>query len=193
MPRDPWCRCWPRAGAAAAHRLQRASASAATRAARDMRGRSAGQRQCRADCAVPRAVSLFAATSQRLMNSEATEATSGDLPAAMRRSMPRRYASAAATYCSRENSSVTLIGTPAKIDSSIAGMPSGVPGILTKRFSRSAALMNVASPQRSIRRCRLRAAARLPSIPSRRHVRVAFEYRAGTDRRHDASRRVRAR
>ena len=67
-------------------------------------------------------------TSQRLMNSEATEPTSGFSPAAMRRSMPRRYASAAATYCSRENRSVTLIGTPAKIASSMAGTPSGCPG-----------------------------------------------------------------
>ena len=32
----------------------------------------------------------------------------------MRRSMPRRYASAAARYCSRENNRVTLIGTPGK-------------------------------------------------------------------------------
>ena len=52
----------------------------------------------------------------------------------MRRSTPRRYASAAATYCSRENNSVTLIGTPAKIAASIAGNPSTVPGILMKRF-----------------------------------------------------------
>ena len=36
------------------------------------------------------------------------------------------------------NSRVTLIGIPAKIDSSIAGSPAGVPGILMKRFSRSA-------------------------------------------------------
>ena len=56
----------------------------------------------------------------------------------MRRSMPRRYASAAARYCSRENSSVTLIGTPAKIASSIAGSPSFVPGILMKRLRRPA-------------------------------------------------------
>src|SRR6185437_1973433 len=52
------------------------------------------------------------ATSQRLMNIEATESTLGDLPSAMRRSMPRIQASAAARYCSRENNSVTLIGTP---------------------------------------------------------------------------------
>ena len=78
------------------------------------------------------------AASQRLMNSEATEATSGLSPAAIRRSMPRRNASAAARYCSRENSSVTLIGTPAKIASSMAGKPSGVPGILMNRFGRSA-------------------------------------------------------
>src|SRR6185437_2968392 len=52
------------------------------------------------------------ATSQRLMNTDATESTLGDLPSAMRRSMPRIQASAAARYCSRENSSVTLIGTP---------------------------------------------------------------------------------
>jgi len=30
------------------------------------------------------------------------------------------------------------MGTPAKIDSSIAGSPSGVPGILMKRFGRAA-------------------------------------------------------
>ena len=46
----------------------------------------------------------------------------------MRRSMPRMYASAAARYCSREKSSVTLTGTPAKIASSIAGRPSACPG-----------------------------------------------------------------
>ncbi len=56
----------------------------------------------------------------------------------MRRSMPRRYASAAATYCSRENNKVTLIGTPAKIASSMAGTPSLVPGILMKRLGRAA-------------------------------------------------------
>ncbi len=56
------------------------------------------------------------AASQRLMNTEATEPTPGFSPASMRRSMPRRNASAAATYCSRENSSVTLIGMPAKMD-----------------------------------------------------------------------------
>ena len=72
----------------------------------------------------------FTATSQRLTNSDATDSTFGSSPAARRRSMPRRYASAAATYCSRENSSVTLIGTPAKIDSSIALTPAFVPGIL---------------------------------------------------------------
>ena len=55
------------------------------------------------------------------MNSEATEPTSGFSPAVMRRSMPRRYASATATYCALENRSVTLIGTPAKIASSMAG------------------------------------------------------------------------
>ena len=36
------------------------------------------------------------AASQRLMNTEATEPTSGLSPASMRRSMPRRNASAAA-------------------------------------------------------------------------------------------------
>ena len=72
------------------------------------------------------------------MNTEATEKTSGFSPAAIRRSMPRTYASAAATYCSRENKSVTLIGTPAKIASSMAGRPSLVPGILMKRLGRPA-------------------------------------------------------
>ena len=85
-----------------------------------------------------RAAGTFSATaaSQRLMNSEATELTRGSRPASMRRSMPRVYASAAARYCLGENSSVTLTGTPAKIDSSIAVRPSTVPGILMNRFCR---------------------------------------------------------
>ena len=90
------------------------------------------------------------ATSQRLMKTEATEPTSGFSPASMRRSMPRRYASAAATYCSREKSSVTLIGTPAKIASSMAGSPSGVPGILMKRFGRPARCEQVACAAASV-------------------------------------------
>ena len=78
------------------------------------------------------------ATSQRLTKSEATDPTVGSRPAAIRRSIPRIYASAAAVYCSRENSNVTFIGTPAKISSSIAGMPLRVPGILMKRLARFA-------------------------------------------------------
>ncbi len=42
------------------------------------------------------------------------------------------YASAAPKYWSVEKSSVTLIGMPAKIDSSIASRPASVPGILMK-------------------------------------------------------------
>ena len=78
------------------------------------------------------------ALSQRLMNSEATDQTRGLRPAARLRSIPRKYASAAARYCSRENRSVTLIGTPAKMASSMAGMPCGVPGILMKKLGRPA-------------------------------------------------------
>ena len=78
------------------------------------------------------------ATSQRLTKTEATEPTWGLSPAAMRRSTPRRYASADAKYCSRENRSVTLTGTPAKIASSIAGKPSFVPGIFMNRLGRRA-------------------------------------------------------
>jgi hypothetical protein len=78
------------------------------------------------------------AASQRLMNTEATEPTSGLSPASIRRSMPRRNASADARYCSRENRRVTLTGTPAKIASSMAGSPSRVPGILMKRLGRPA-------------------------------------------------------
>src|SRR6266511_627509 len=78
------------------------------------------------------------ATSQRLTKSDATEPTSGLSPSAMRRSMPRRNASAAARYCSRENKRVTLTGTPEKIASSIAGRPSFVPGILINTLGRAA-------------------------------------------------------
>ena len=88
----------------------------------------------------------------------------------MRRSMPRMYASAAARYCSRENSSVTLIGTPAKIDSSIAGTPAGVPGILMKRFGRAAAACSRAAAL-IVPRCRRPAAVRPRATPSRRRRR----------------------
>ena len=56
----------------------------------------------------------------------------------MRRSTPRSQASAAARYCSREKSSVTFTGTPAKVASSMAGSPSFVPGILMWRLGRPA-------------------------------------------------------
>ena len=46
---------------------------------------------------------LLAATSQRLTNREATEGTLGLRPAARRRSMPRRQASAAAWYWARRD------------------------------------------------------------------------------------------
>ena len=78
------------------------------------------------------------ATSPRLTNREAAEPTSGLSPGVMRCSMPHRYASAAATYCARENRSVTLIGKRAKIAFSMAGRPSSVPGILMKRLGRAA-------------------------------------------------------
>jgi hypothetical protein len=76
-------------------------------------------------------------------------------PASIRRSIPRRYASAAARYCSVEKSRVTLIGIPAKIDSSMAVSPASVPGILTNtlqsaRAWRSAACSIVASASSAI-------------------------------------------
>jgi len=71
----------------------------------------------------------------------------------MRRSIPRMKASAAAAYCSREKSSVTLMGTPAKIASSMAGRPSLVPGILMSTFGRPAARADLAR-RRACSRCR---------------------------------------
>src|SRR5262249_40350768 len=70
------------------------------------------------------------ATSHRLTKTEATDGTCAFNRAATRRSIPRMYASAVARYCSREKRSVTLIGTPAKVGSSIAGIPALVPGNL---------------------------------------------------------------
>ena len=95
-----------------------------------------GDRQMVARC--PPGLGPSPATSQRLMNIDATDPTSGFSPAALRRSMPRRYASAAATCRGEQENDVTLIGTPAKIASSIAGIPSLVPGILMKRLGRPA-------------------------------------------------------
>ena len=82
--------------------------------------------------------SCLTATSQRLTKSDNTDATFRSRPAASRRSSPRMVACAAASTCSRENSSVTLTGTPSKITSSMASMPSGVPGILMNRLGLSA-------------------------------------------------------
>ena len=95
---------------------------------------------------------LATATSQRDMNTEATEPTAGSRPPAMRRSTPLRYASAAARYWPAENSSVTFTGTPAAIASVMAGRPSGVPGILMNRLGRPA------------RACRSLAAATVPAV-----------------------------
>ena len=96
-PSGPWFRCWPTAGAAAARRRCRRAASAASSAtgapprrsacatAMPSRLRKRGRYLVR-DRHVP-----------RLTNTDATEPTLGLSPASMRRSMPRRNASAAAT------------------------------------------------------------------------------------------------
>src|SRR6266581_6418894 len=83
-----------------------------------------------------RAVGTWSATaaSQRDMNTDATEPTLGSSPSSIRRSTPRKKASAAAWYWPAENSSVTLTGTPDAMASSMAGSPSGVPGILMSRL-----------------------------------------------------------
>jgi hypothetical protein len=78
------------------------------------------------------------ALSHRLINIDATEHTFGFSPAAIRRSIPQRYASAAAIYCALEKRRVTFTGIPAKMLSSIAASPSLVPGILMKRLGRYA-------------------------------------------------------
>ena len=152
-----------------------------------------GRSRCRAGCSSVGGTLPATATSQRLTNSEATER---DVRIQAR---PRRVARcrgcrprAAATYCSREKSSVTLIGTPAKIDSSIAGMPSGVPGILMKRFGRAGARRAAPSPPRSCSPCRRRASARPRATPSRRR-RWSPRGPAGRDRRRASGRRARAR
>src|SRR5437867_8249041 len=61
----------------------------------------------------PRGAVEAVAASHRLTNTDATEPTLGLSPASKRRSIPRKKASAAARYCSRENRSVTFTGIPA--------------------------------------------------------------------------------
>ena len=123
-PPGPWCRCWPRAAAAAARPAlasfcqrgdceQLAVGLVGAHGDGDAETIAQRRRHLVLDRHVP------AADEDRCHGADAADRR----PAAMRRSMPRMYASAAARYCSRENSSVTLIGTPAKIDSSMAGMP----------------------------------------------------------------------
>src|SRR5204863_8685757 len=51
------------------------------------------------------------ATSHRLTKTDATAATFGLSPAETRRAIPRKYASAAARYCSRETRRARVIGT----------------------------------------------------------------------------------
>ena len=135
---DPWCRCWPTAVAADAHRRPQALPARRMRASRDRRDRCAGRRRCRAGCAAS-AGSLSAdrlvpaADEQRRHRRHHRIQPGLDAPFdAAQVGLGGRDGTARA-----ENSSVTLIGTPLKIDSSIAGTPSGVPGILTNRLARS--------------------------------------------------------
>ena len=75
--------------------------------------------------------------STRETKNEATELTFNSRPSARRRSKARKYASATFSYAATENSSVTLTLIPSYIACSIAGTPSGVPGILIITLARS--------------------------------------------------------
>ncbi|MCK7517105.1 MAG: hypothetical protein MZV64_04990 [Ignavibacteriales bacterium] len=88
----PWSRCWPSSSRCGrAPDVVRAAASAARRAARGTR------RRCARAMAMPsrllerrRAPCRRSPASQRLMNTDATDADVGSRPASTRRSMPRR-------------------------------------------------------------------------------------------------------
>ena len=87
--RGPWCRCWRRAVAAAGRPAFSSRCQRAERAARDRRGRAARRRRCRAGSCSSAGTRSATATSQRLTNSEATDATFGSSPRSIRRSTPR--------------------------------------------------------------------------------------------------------
>ena len=92
----------------------------------------------RGDCEAPAAPCPATATSQRLTKSEATEPIRGIEPGRDAPFDAPHVRFGRRDVLLAENSSVTLTGTPAKIDSSIAGTPSGVPGILMNRLGRCA-------------------------------------------------------
>ena len=116
---------------------------------------------------------LFAtAASQRLMKTDATEPTLGLRPASIRRSMPRRNASAAARYCSRENKRVTLTGIPEKIASSIAGRPSFVPGILIKQIGTCRSRKQIPALRQEYWPCHARGVGHFQRYPSVNAIRL---------------------
>jgi hypothetical protein len=72
----------------------------------------------------------------------ATELTSSGNPSFCRRSSALMYASATFSYAATENSSVTFTLIPSYSACSMAGTPSGVPGILIITLARSTRCQN---------------------------------------------------
>ena len=139
-PSGPSSRCWPTAAAAVGRR--RCSARCQRAAVQQLAVRlvaSAGRSRCRVDsCSGCRHL----AGHRHVPAADEHRGHRGDVG----RIEPGRDAALDAAHVGlgrrqvllAENSSVTLIGMPAKIASSMAGSPSGVPGILMKRFGRAA-------------------------------------------------------
>ena len=85
---------------------------------------------------------MSASVSTRETKNDATDArVDGSPPSSTKRSSPRMYDSATCRWRSSEKMSVTWMGMPAAIDSSIAFSPGSVAGILMKTFGRSTILL----------------------------------------------------
>ena len=177
----PWCRCWPRGGAAARAPALRAAASAASRAGRGTSCRSARRWRCRAGLRSASGALPVTATSQRLTNSEATEPTSGFEPGG--------DAPLDAAQIRLGGRDILLAGEQqrhvdrhAREDRLLDGGEALlVPGILMKRLGVPPG-RGVPWPRRGCRPCRGPAGARPPATPSRPR-RWSGRGSAGTDRR----------
>jgi hypothetical protein len=103
-------------------------------------------------------ISPSASVSMRLMKKEATLATrETSPPEAANASRPSMYASATFSYASWAKSRVMLTLSPSAVAWRMAGMPSGVAGILMKTLGRAA------------RRLRRRASLSVPSVSRARY------------------------
>jgi len=148
--RDLWSQCWPTRGAADCSPRWRWPSTAALPANRNKPCRCAGRWRMPNLSRSSSGTLFVTATSQRLMNTDATRADIGlqtgsdpALDAAQGKPRPRQIFARA-----RRDSSVTLTENPAKMASSIAVNPCWRAGYLDKKVGTSSAGVQILATDR---------------------------------------------